>query len=288
MKILVTGGSGFIGSHLIYKLQEHGHKVVALSNTNEAITETIKVDIADYSKVLNSLPEGLDCIFHLGAKVYRPDYKDLDPYNFLKINTLGTLNMLKASKEKGCKRFIYGSTFAVYGSCDLLPVNEDRDSNPLNFYSASKYAGELYTNLYSKMGVLECINLRLGYVYGPGMHKSFLPPKFILNAIKSKDLYLIGSPKTSLDFIYIDDVIEAFLCTLKKGIGTYNIGNGKEVTVSELAKTVIEVTNSNSKILLEREKKQRFYMDVTKSKKELGFYPKFDLKSGIKSYFNSL
>ena len=288
MKILVTGGSGFIGSHLIHKLLEHGHKVVAFTNTNETITETIKVDLADYSKVLNSLPEGLDCVFHLGSKVYRPNYKDLDPHNFSKVNTLGTLNLLKACKQKGCKKFIYGSTFAVYGSCNSLPVNEDRYPNPLNFYSASKFAGELYTNLYSKTGLLKCINLRLGYVYGPGMNKAFVPSRFMLNAIKAKDLELIGNGQASSDFIYIDDVIEAFLCTLKKGIGTYNIGTGKEVEILKLAKTIIDVTDSKSKLSFRVGKTQRFCMDVRKSMKELGFYPKFDLKLGIKSYFNNI
>ena len=138
------------------------------------------------------------------------------------------------------------------------------------------------------MGLLKCINLRLGYVYGPGMNSAFVPSRFMLNAIKAKDLELIGTGQASSDFIYIDDVIEAFFCTLKKGIGTYNIGTGKEVKILNLAKTIIDVTDSKSKLSFREGKTQRFCMDVTKSRKELGFYPKFDLKLGIKSYFNNI
>ncbi len=247
-KYLVTGGAGFIGSHLIKRLISEGHEVTTIDNLSTGFrnnipkkTKFIKGDCGKakiYEKLSNTK---FDAIFHVAGQSSGEISFD-DPVYDINANTASTILLLKYALKSGCKRFIFASTMSVYGIKSNKPVKEIEDTVPESFYGNSKLASENYLRIYKKYGI-KYTSLRLFNVYGPGQNMENLRQGmvsiFMSQLLRQKKIHAKGSPNRYRDFIYIDDVIEYFIRCLNtdKSIGRIiNIGTGKKTYVHQLIK----------------------------------------------------
>ncbi len=259
MRILVTGGAGFIGSHLVDELSEDkDNRIIILDNFYKGSLDNIKQhlkikditiirgDVRDYNSFKGI--GKVDVVYHLAAQsnvagsFFKPDYA-------FSSNVTGTYNALKYSSEQKVKRFVFSSSREVYGNPKYVPVDEEHPLNPINMYGATKVCGEALCRAFSRNGVDFTI-LRIANSYGP-RDKDRVIPIFIKNAKNNKNLQLIGGQQV-LDFIWIRDVINEMVKISKnakfKG-ETINIGTGIGTSIEELAKIIIRLTNSKSKII---------------------------------------
>jgi len=286
MKILITGGAGFIGSHLCEKCTEEGHTVLCLDNSMKENLINIRLllhhrnfkliegDIRD-SDLLGKIMRDIDVVVHLAA--HMPEDKNIDnPFLCFDINERGTLNLLKAAYLNGVNTFIYSSTMMVYSEPpDYLPVDENHPVQPITIYGVSKLAGELYCKVYSK--AMNMVVLRYSRAYGEGMTKCEPITTFINQALSNKPITIYGDGTQSSDFVYVRDIVQAALLALEKNKpGVYNIGGGEEISARDVAKRIINFTGSKSEIVMvdkNVDRPFRFVLDITKSRKVLGYSP---------------
>ena len=262
MKIFVTGGAGFIGSHLVDRLVKDGHEVIVLDNLSRGWVQNIEkyienksiifhqADIRNYDKLIE-LMKGSEIIYHLAAQSnVMGAIVDLD-YSF-ESNVIGTYNVLKAAKECGARRLIFTSSREAYGEALALPVNEDHPLRSKNFYGASKVAGEKYCEIYQNMESVEIVILRLANVYG---YRDFdrVIPIFIHNVLNNESIRIFGG-KQVIDFIDVDKVVEALIQSINNddaSKGATNIGSGRGTTLFDLAKRIQELFKSSNEIIVE-------------------------------------
>lgn len=293
-KICVTGGAGFIGSHLVDRLLNDGYEVIAVDNLLTGKLENIahnlgktrfqyvNCDIRD-SKSIKNLIKDVDAIFHQAAltSIGMPTRK---PTFLNSINVSGTLNLLETAAESKVKRFVYASSAAVYGDVSS-PQREDMTPKPTSFYGFSKLVGENYVKLYHETYGLDTVCLRYFNVYGLRQNisnqYSDVITKFIGRLLSDKHLIVYGDGVQSRDFISVKDVVEANLLALesKNAVGeSFNIGTGTSTSIRELAKMLLKLMNKNdAKILYSKPRPGdiRYSLaDITKAKKILGFSPK--------------
>lgn len=293
MKILITGGNGFIGSHLADKLIEMGHDVTLFDlvfnkNTEHMNCEKVKGDLKNFDDVFKVV-KGKDAIFHFGA-VSRVIWGQQDPYKCFQTNVGGTLNVLESIKKSGNKATLFlASSREVYGDPKSVPVTESFPKNPKSFYGVSKFVGEKLSQSYLKYFGVKSIIFRFSNVYGTERDQlDRVTPKFIINALNNKPLVLNGGKQT-FDFTYIDDTINGILSAFKKAdeiIGEdFHFVTGQGTSVEELAKKIVKLCKSNSSILTEPEKSfdvGLFIGNCDKTSKLLGYKPKTDLDTGLK------
>jgi len=301
MKILVTGGAGFIGSNLIDKLIDEGHKVFVIDNLSTGKKENInkkaifyKADICHLDKIL-PLFKGIDYVFHLAA---RPGviFSVEDPIESHRINVDGTLNVLYASYKNKVKRLIFASSAAVYGDIKKLPLKENMTPNPVSPYGLHKLIGEYYCKLFSNLYNLETVCLRYFNIYGPRMDPNgpyaLVIGKFLKLRKENKPLTIYGDGKQTRDFIYVDDVVKANILAMKsKKVGRgeiINICSGKNYSINYIAKLI-----GGKKIYLPARKGEIKHVlgDNSLVKKLLGWKPEISLEEGIKKckeYFYNL
>ena len=296
MNILVTGATGFIGSHLCKQLIQRGHHVFAVSHSGR--THNIKSllqckefhletgDIRDVDMMRNIIKNNrVKAVFHLAAQL-RSDSDIKNPFLYFDINVGGTLNILNAAYLNSVDRFIYSSSMWVYSeSPQYLPVDERHPVQPSAIYGVAKLAGELYCNLYSK--AMNIVVLRYSNAYGRGERESYAIPTFINQALTNRPIKIHGDGTQTSDFVYVDDIVQGNLLAWEKNKpGVYNIGSGEEISVRELAKRIINITNSKSEVVLtgkDTERPFRFFLDITKARKALGYSPRsFD--EGLRTY----
>lgn len=262
VKIFVTGGAGFIGSHLVDRLVKDGHEVIVLDNLSRGRVQNIEkyienksiifhqADIRNYDKLIE-LMKGSEIIYHLAAQSnVMGAIVDLD-YSF-ESNVIGTYNVLKAAKECGARRLIFTSSREAYGEALALPVNEDHPLRSKNFYGASKVAGEKYCEIYQNMESVEIVILRLANVYG---YRDFdrVIPIFIHNVLNDESIRIFGG-KQVIDFIDVDKVVEALIQSINNddaSKGATNIGSGRGTTLFDLAKRIQELFKSSNEIIVE-------------------------------------
>ena len=262
VKIFVTGGAGFIGSHLVDRLFKDGHEVIVLDNLSRGRVQNIEkyienksiifhqADIRNYDKLIE-LMKGSEIIYHLAAQSnVMGAIVDLD-YSF-ESNVIGTYNVLKAAKECGARRLIFTSSREAYGEALALPVNEDHPLRSKNFYGASKVAGEKYCEIYQNMESVEIVILRLANVYG---YRDFdrVIPIFIHNVLNNESIRIFGG-KQVIDFIDVDKVVEALIQSINNddaSKGATNIGSGRGTTLFDLAKRIQELFKSSNEIIVE-------------------------------------
>jgi nucleoside-diphosphate-sugar epimerase len=279
MKILVTGGAGFIGRHLVEQLvRSNTSHVVVLDNLHRACiparfasgVEFREADIRDRTAVENAM-HGCEVVFHLAAQSnVMGAVADAD-YAFSS-NVAGTYHVLQAALKAGVKRLVFTSSREVYGDPKHIPVRKTSPLHPKNAYGTSKAAGEAYCGLAAQEG-LDTVILRLANVYGPGDRDRVIP-LFADAAAASEPLTVFGEEKI-LDFIWIGTVVDALV---KAGLGRsirgpVNVGSGKGVTIAELARRIVQLSNSSSpvRILPEREQEVgRFVADITRGRRLLG------------------
>ena len=244
-KILVTGGAGFIGSHLCDELINQGNEVYALDNLSNGKLQNlssrvkfIKGDILDYKTCLKST-KGIDIVYHLACLGVRHSLHN--PIQNHKVNAEGTLNMLEASKNNKVDRFFYISTSEVYGDITTFPITEEGLPKPKTVYGSSKLAGENYTYSYNKCFNLKTATVRIFNNYGPRAHyegdSGEIIPRTIVKAIYNESPVIFGDGLITRDFFYVKDTAKS-LCLLINNqdiIGkTINIGTGVEINMKTL------------------------------------------------------
>jgi len=302
MRVLVTGGAGFVGSNLVDRLINDGNDVVIIDNLSSGKKENInpkaefhEVDICDlHIKGLCSMFEGVDVVFHTAALARVQPSID-DPVQFDKVNVGGTLNVLKASVDYGVKRFVYSASSSAYGDTDNLPQKETHSTNPISPYAAQKMIGEIYCRMFCQVYDIETVSLRYFNVYGERQSYegayALVMGVFANQLLNGKPMTINGDGEQRRDFTYVGDVVDANVRAAtsdKVGSGeVINIGNGDNKSVNELANLlggervhrdpVIEpkatlADNSKAKELLGWKPKQNFNEWVTNWKKELGLW----------------
>jgi nucleoside-diphosphate-sugar epimerase len=291
MKILVTGGAGFIGSNLVDRLINEGHKVFVIDNLLSGKKENLnkkaifyKADICHLEKIL-PLFKGIDYVFHLAANP-RVIFSVENPIESHKVNVDGNLNVLYSSYKNRVKRLIFASSSAVYGDIKKLPLKENMDPKPVSPYGLHKLIGEYYCKLFSNLYNLETVCLRYFNVYGPRMDLNGLYAlvigKFLKLKKENKPLIIYGDGKQTRDFIYVDDVVKANILAMKsKKVGkgeVINICSGKNYSINYIAKLI-----GGEKIYLPARKGEMKHTlgDNSLAKKLLGWKPEISLEEGI-------
>jgi UDP-glucose 4-epimerase len=303
-RILVTGGCGFIGSHLVDQLLSEGLEVTVIDNldtghlTNIAHHQSkksfhfIRGDIRDFVLVKKTIKD-VDIVFHEAA-LASVTLSVKDPILTNEINVTGTLNLLKASSDFGVKRFIYASSAAVYGDTSSPQKKEDMTPNPRSPYGISKLAAENYVKLFYKLYGLKTISLRYFNVYGPRQHFDLecayggVITIFTNRLLRNMPPIVFGDGEQTRDFIYVADVVEANMLALKNKNATgeaFNIGTSISVSVNQVAETLKEITgkkNLKNVIAPPRPADGRHgYADISKAQRILGFHPKVSIKEGL-------
>lgn len=296
--MLVTGGAGFIGSHLVEALVKEKHDVTVLDNLftgKEANLSAVKDkitfvrgNICDES-VLKKVCAKQDCVFHLAAIASVP-YSVQHPLETHEINATGTLKVLLASKGANVKRFVYSSSAAVYGDEPSLPKTESSVIKPLTPYALTKLSGEQYTLMFSKLYGMETVALRYFNVFGPRQDPSSpysgVITKFV-SALKSgKQPIIFGDGMQTRDFVFVSDVVQANLKAMTAEVAgrVFNIANGVQVSIKEMLAHLGEILKV--KVSVKYEARQagdilHSYADVSEAKKVLRFSPNVTFHEGL-------
>lgn len=296
MKITITGGSGFIGTYLSESLKNH-HEIKILDVNPPKIkdVEFKKCDLSNDDQISGFI-KGSQIVIHLAAAV-GVKITEEEPIKTLDLNIIGTRKILDACKENKIEKIIFSSSSEVYGEPHNVPINENEPAMPITNYGVSKIAGEEYVKAYSKKYGFKYSILRFFNAYGSKQSKSFVIPEFVNNAILDKPIIIHGSGKQIRAFCHINDIINGINLSIGKGDNDlFNIGNNSEpITIFDLAKKIISLTGSKSKIMFvpfEDSNRQRSreiinrIPDITKAKRILGFEPSISLNEGIKSFLS--
>jgi len=251
MKSLVTGGAGFIGSHLVKKLLAFGHEVVSVDLQSSDMTTSIIGDIRDYDLMKESMI-GVDYVFHLAAESKIGPCIE-NPIQAVSVNDLGTCTLLQCARENNVKRFIYSSTSAAYGGNEL-PNVETQPDDCLNPYSVSKVGGEKLCKMYTDLYGLPTVIIRYFNVYGEGQHTSgqYAPVMGILSRQRAagEPLTIVGDGEQRRDFIHVSDVANANLMAAISNQETeyygqvYNVGSGVNYSVNQIAEMISDNTKN--------------------------------------------
>lgn len=307
MKILVTGGAGFIGSHICKRLLGRKESVVCIDNFDdyydpalkrerisalEAMDgdfELVEGDICD-KDLVSKLCEGVDYIFHEAAQAgVRVSVEDpIKPY---KINVFGLLNILTAARDAGVQKVINASSSSVYGKIKYMPFDEEHPKNPLSPYGVSKLAAEHYCNVFSDLYGLKTANLRYFTVYGPGMRPDLAISIFTRKALGGEDIEIFGDGNKTRDFTHIYDIVDANMLLLDKGEGNLNIGCGNRVSIKDLAEKIIAITDSDSEITFGNNAAgdvEHTLADVSKTRNVLSWVPERNIDDGLREYVESV
>jgi UDP-glucose 4-epimerase len=310
MRILITGGCGFIGANLVNLLLDYrDFDITILDNLSTGRVDYlsdvlrrhgvkssdirfINGDVRD-KYLVNNGHGRYDIVVHLAANagVIR---SIKDPFHDLEVNVLGTLNLLNASLRSGVEKFIFASSNAPIGN-QSYPMNEKKPPKPLSPYGASKLSGEGYCSAYYGSYGLQTVVLRFSNAYGPYcLHKNSVVAKFIRDGILERKLTIYGDGAQTRDFVYVDDICRAILGVIESKSETiygetFHLGTGKETKIIELAEIVRNVFNYGIQIRFDPPRKgeiQRNYSDISKISKELGFFPEMGLRDGVTKVFN--
>ena len=294
--ILITGGAGFIGSHLADRLIEEGHKVVVVDNLSSGKRKNLnpkakfyKADIRNKKALSNVFEkEKPRNVFHLAAQIEaRKSVKN--PIFDAKINILGSLNVLENCQKFKIKKIFFASSGGeVYGKADIIPTPETYSPSPISPYGIGKLAVEKYLYSYFKMFKLPFVILHYGNVYGPRQNpkgEAGVIAIFADKMLKNRQPLIHGDGKQTKDYIFIDDVIEATVLSFKKGFnGILNIATGEETSVIKLFQKIKILTHSQVEekyVSLSPCNFERGCLSIQKVKKELNWRPKYNLDKGL-------
>jgi nucleoside-diphosphate-sugar epimerase len=249
MKILITGGAGFIGSNLVDRLINQGNKVIVIDDLSTGKKENLnpeadfhQVSICDFEKI-EPLFQGVDYVFHLAA-LPRVPVSVKDPVGTSQVNIMGTINVFKAASDNKVKRIIFASSSSVYGDQEKLPLREEMTCSPISPYALQKLAGEQWAKLFTDLYNLPIISLRFFNIYGPRNDPesdySLVIAKFLKQKSEGRTLTIFGDGEQTRGFCYIDDLLDALLKAMTseklKGGEVMNIGSEKSHSVNYLAK----------------------------------------------------
>ncbi|MEE8356299.1 MAG: SDR family oxidoreductase [Anaerolineales bacterium] len=298
-KCLVTGGAGFIGSHIVEALLKRGDQVRVLDNFStgnpnnlKAVWEDIEVIEGDLriSSDVRDAVKGVDTIFHQAAFVSVPQSVK-DPAACFETNVNGTIQLFKLAEEAGVNRIVIASSAAVYGENPALPLNENATTDPLSPYAASKQVGEIYTKIYTGLLNINVVALRYFNVYGPRQNPNSdyaaVVPIFIKKMLNEEDPVIYGDGLQSRDFVYIDDVVRANLLAAESSQAPgqiINICSGIEINLLQLIDSLSGIFNREVQPIFEKERPGDIYRssgDPTLAGNVLNFKPEVNLETGI-------
>ncbi|MBM3703058.1 MAG: NAD-dependent epimerase/dehydratase family protein [Actinobacteria bacterium] len=307
MNIVVTGGAGFIGSHLCEKLIDSGLKIICVDNFDNFYSPAIKennlsgVIGSSYFKLYRSdicsldrmeeifSKNSIDMVIHLAARAgVRPSIEK--PFLYEKVNILGTMNLLECCKRYNISKFIFASSSSVYGGNKKIPFSEEDNVDlPISPYAATKKAGELICYTYHNLYKISIFCFRLFTVYGPRQRPEMAIHKFTRQIFNGEDIEIYGDGSSSRDYTYIDDIISGILSGLEQigGFEVINLGNSNTVKLIDLIR-LIEIT-TGGKGQLKFVKNQPgdvfiTYADIRKARKMLKYLPKTNIKEGLAKF----
>ena len=297
-KYVVTGGAGFIGSHIAEYLSGKGNEVCVLDslrtglkpNLNNLNVHFIEGDVRDKS-LLDEVVKNASAVFHLAALVSVPESLQKIK-ECIDINAIGTINVLEAAKRTGNCKVILSSSSANYGNNPELPKIETMYPEPMTPYAVTKLDGEYYLKMYLEQWGVPTASLRYFNVFGPRQNPksayAAAVPIFINNALNNQPLTIHGDGTQTRDFIYVKDVVRANILASEKGSGTYNVALGNSTSIIQLAEQIIEITNSKSEIkFLEERSGDIKHSKADPSKfSEIGFVPQYSLREALEETIN--
>lgn len=297
-KVVVTGGAGFIGSHIVDAWLKRGAEVHIIDNLRTGKRENValfpqavfhEVSITDRKKVFEIL-RGVDYVHHLAALISVPE-SILNPLECVEINVNGLINILDAAKERGVKKVVHSSSAAVYGDNPASPKTVEMKPEPKSPYGITKLDGEYYLKHYNEQFSLGTASLRYFNVFGPrqdpASQYAAAIPIFVSRALKNEKIIIYGDGEQTRDFIYVDDVVQANILAAEneKAVGVYNVASGSAISINELVKLIIEMTDSKSKIEYHEPRSgdiKHSLASIELTKSELNFSPSKNLSDGLK------
>lgn len=296
MRVLVTGGAGFIGSHIVEHFQGKA-EVRVLDNLRSGFLRNIepfKVEFIEGSvldtEILKRAMEGVDYVFHLAAMISVPESMG-KPVECVQINTIGTLNVLEAAAQSGVKKMTLSTSAAIYGDNPIVPKREDMFPEPKSPYAETKLSGEYYCGIYTKEGRLNTACLRYFNVFGPRQDPksqyAAAIPIFISKALRNEPITIFGDGEQTRDFIYVKDIAaaNAFFATESPETGIFNVAYGGRITINDLAKKIIAILGSKSEIVYKpvRAGDVKHSSAAIDKLRKAGFKPTSDFDKGLEA-----
>ncbi len=294
MKIVITGGAGFIGSNIAEVLSKDNEVIVLdnlstgkRGNTKDLDIKFVEGSITDLG-LLQTVFKDVDYVLHQAAIPSVPrSIKDPIASNNANIN--GTLNVLVAARDRGVKKVIYASSSSVYGDTPKLPKREDMTPNPLSPYAVAKLTGEYYCNVFNEVYGLKTVALRYFNVYGPKQDPysdyAAVIPKFVSKISGDESPVIYGDGLQTRDFTFVKDVVTANIRAMRSdAMGVFNIASGSRITITELAELVMKLMGKNLKVVFEESRKgdvKHSLADISKAKEAFGYEPGYRLEKGL-------
>lgn len=304
LNIVVTGGAGFIGSHLIDRLLDEGHNVTNIDNFDPFYDQSIKsenikghfeydtytlheLDIRDKEVLYKAIPYETDVIVHLAAKAgVRPSIAD--PIAYQEVNVAGTQNMLEIAREKDIKQFVFASSSSVYGKNPSVPWKEDDTVlQPISPYASTKVSGELLGHVYSHLYDIRFLALRFFTVYGPRQRPDLAIHKFLKLMSEGREITLYGDGSTRRDYTYVDDIVDGIMAAIVYKDSKYeiiNLGNNQTVELLELVKAIEEASGIRAKKKFGPEQPgdvKQTWADVSKAAKLFIYKSDYSFSNGL-------
>jgi UDP-glucuronate 4-epimerase len=306
-RVLITGGAGFIGSHLAKKLVAAGAEVAILDNFDDfyspqAKRQNIKglpvklftADVRDPEAVNAAAAEGWDAIVHLAALAgVRPSI--ISPRSYIETNVTGTLNVLEAARAARISQVVFGSSSSVYGASGKGPFKE---SSPLpatlSPYAATKVAGEQLCSVYSHLHGIRCVVLRFFTVYGPGQRPDLAISKFTRAILEGRPIPFHGDGSSRRDYTHVSDIVAGLSAALdfrKTPYEVFNLGSGHRITLVKLVETLEQVTGKAAhlkQLPAEASDMPQTWADIGKAQVQLGYQPRTKLEAGLEAFVAGL
>ncbi|MFA5805272.1 MAG: NAD-dependent epimerase/dehydratase family protein [Melioribacteraceae bacterium] len=298
LKIVVTGGAGFIGSHIVEHWISKDAEVHIIDNLRSGYLSNIEIfpeaifhkgSITDRDLVFQVLKD-TDYVYHLAGFVSVPESIE-KPEECYDINVNGLINVLDASKEFGIKKIVFSSSAAVYGENPLSPKTVSLKPDPKSPYGSTKLEGESLLKTYNEQGSVGATSLRYFNVFGPRQDPksqyAAAVPIFIEKALKNEPIIIYGDGEQTRDFIFVKDVVSVnILAAISEKVnGVFNVASGRAITINAIARIVIDELQSSSKIVYEKERPgdiKHSLASIKETEAQLNFHPEYDLIEGLK------
>jgi UDP-glucose 4-epimerase len=299
-KFLVTGGAGFIGSHIVERLVGKGVRVRVVDNLSTGhirrltsllpTIELLEGDLADEA-IAHRAVDGVDYVLHQAA-IPSVQRSIRDPIASNRANVTATLNLLESCRKHGVRRVVYAASSSVYGDTPVLPKREDMPANPLSPYALQKFTAERYAMMYHELFGLQTVSLRYFNVFGPSQDPnseySAVIPKFITKLLHAERVTIFGDGEQSRDFTYVDNVVEANLLALEATEASgkvFNVGCGERISLNHLVRFLEKILGVTAKVEYEPPRSgdvRDSLADINRAKSALGYYPRVAIEEGLR------